>query len=205
MGLMYTSSSIMNPGNTYRSDLIKMLISNLGSSDGLVRQKARYGLIHKGQDAVQALIEALKNPETQIRWEAAKALVEIHSPLAAPALVEAMRKDEEYSVRWLASEALIALELDAIEPLLIGLKEHFGSIWMRDGAHHVLRGLYEQNLLSAPQIQVMEALEGSEPEVKVPWAVYIALEKLKGKCVGRPSKRNDESFPEVDPFSRICL
>lgn len=205
MGLMYTSSSITNPVNIQRSDNIKMLIGNLGSSDGLVRQKARFALIHKGQAAVQPLIEALRNPEPHIRWEAAKALVEIHSPLAAPALVDTMRKDEDYSVRWLASEALIALQSDAIEPILIGLKEHFASIWMREGAHHALRGLYEQNLLSDPQIQVMEALEGPESQAKVPWAVYVALEKLKGKCVGRPSRMKDESYPEVDPFSRICL
>ncbi len=154
----------------------------LGSRDSRKRQAARQSLVHLGNAAVPHLINALHSPNAMMRWEAAKTLEEIRSPQAAPALVEELR-DRDPGIRWLAGEALIALHEDAIRPLLQGLKDHIGSIWMRESALHVLHGLQKRNLLSQPLIQVMNALSGPEPEVVVPWVTYAAANYLSQRLM----------------------
>ena len=52
---------------------IKSLLANLRSRDGIVRQKAREALTSIGKQAVRHLIPLLKDPEDDVRWEAAKA------------------------------------------------------------------------------------------------------------------------------------
>ncbi len=165
MGYVYSSHS--EP----KVEDINKLIFDLGSYNGLTREKARQALIQIGNPAVNSLVEALKSRDERTRWEAAKALVKIHSPIAAPALVEALR-DDEADVRWLGAMALVAMEREALEPLLDGLKEHVDSVLMREGAFRVLRIL-------EPLLEVIEALEGPEPEARVPWAVDAALKKLR--------------------------
>jgi HEAT repeat protein len=66
------------------STQIKSSIANLRSGDGGVRQEARETLTSIGKQAVGQLIPLLKDPEDDVRWEAAKALSEINDPLAAP-------------------------------------------------------------------------------------------------------------------------
>ena len=160
-----------------RAETIDLNISNLGQRDSLKRKKARQALINIGKSAAPALVRALHSPNGMTRWEAAKALEQIHAPGAAPALVEALR-DRDPGVRWLAAEGLISLKNDAVGPLLQGLKDHSDSIWMRESALHVLHGLQKRNLLSLPLTQVLAALSGPEPVVEVPWAAYAASQTL---------------------------
>lgn len=82
------------------------------------------------------LIRALSSSTRNVRWEAAKVLVDIKNPNAAEALVETLGRDH-FEIRWLASKALINLGKDAIEPLLRGLLHNPDSGFLRDGAHHV--------------------------------------------------------------------
>lgn len=99
---------------------IRLLIAQLGTKDGEVRQRARQSLVAIGKPAVPLLIEALSNHDAQVRWEAVKTIGEIRAPIAAAALVETL-EDEEFDVRWLAAEALIALGREAVVPLLKAL------------------------------------------------------------------------------------
>ncbi len=164
------------------------LIAALASRDVATCQNARHTLVGIGEKAVSALIEALHSREDQIRWEAAKALVDIASPRAATALVATLR-DEEGGIRWLAAEALIALGPDALEPLLQGLVDNPGSSYMCEGAHHVLHEL-AGGPLAEPVSPVLAALEGPAPEDRAPVAAYASLEALrKGRRPesGRPS------------------
>ena len=153
------------------------LIASLASHDQATRQHARHTLIGIGEGAVSPLIKALQDREDQVRWEAAKALVDIASPKAAETLVAALR-DEESGIRWLAAEALIALGPDGFEPLLQGLVGHSGSLFVREGAHHVLHELAGGPLaeLASP---VLAALEGPTPEDRAPVAAYASLETLR--------------------------
>jgi HEAT repeat protein len=134
-------------------------------------------LVSIGEGAVSSLIKALQDREDQVRWEAAKALVDIASPKAASALVATLR-DEEGDVRWLAAEALIALGADAIEPLLQGLVEYPGSPFIRAGAHHVFHELVP-GPLEELVLPVLVALDGPAPEDRAPVAAYESLEALR--------------------------
>jgi HEAT repeat protein len=157
-------------------DTINGLIATLGDRDGLARQRARHSLVAAGHPAVPALVEALTDPNTHRRWEAAKALGAIRDPAAAPALVRAM-EDEDFGVRWLAAEGVIGLQSAGLAPLLQALAEHPERVWIREGAHHVCRMMVDHDLhdLVAP---VLAALDGVEPVLEAPRAAQAALEAL---------------------------
>jgi hypothetical protein len=154
---------------------IEGYIAKLGSPYGPERARARFELIKCGRIVTPLLIEALKDGNHHVRWEAAKAFGELKDPTAADALVHTLM-DERPEIRWLAAEALIALEEDAIEPLLRALIDHFDSIWLRHGAHHVLHALERSFDLDEKTYEVLEAMRSIEPEVTVPWAAEAALE-----------------------------
>jgi HEAT repeat protein len=151
---------------------VSALIVGLSSPSAVVRGKAREALVARGQPSVTTLIEALSDTTNQVRWEAAKALVCLRAPEAAPPLIIALG-DERYGVRWLAGEAPISFGREALEPLLTALTQLFNVFWRAEGAHHVLRHLArdESNKFLVP---VIEALEALEPELAVPMAAEAA-------------------------------
>jgi len=153
------------------------LVADLGSRDGLVRVRARKCLVAIGGRAVGSLIEVLTNPKEVVRWEAAKALGQIHDPAAAQALVGAL-EDEMFDVRWLAAEGLGAIGCKALVPLLQALSRHPDSVWLRGGAHHVLSKLAAKCIEDVWR-PVLAALENVEPLVEVPFAAKAALDRLK--------------------------
>jgi HEAT repeat protein len=175
---MYARKCGINGGADRQTALrLGSLIAALASRDPTTRQHARHTLVRCGEKAVNSLIKALRAPEKQVRWEAAKALVDIASPKAAPVLVATLR-DEEGGIRWLAAEALIALGPYGLEPLLQGLVDHPGSPFMRAGAHHILHELVP-GPLSELVLPVLAALEGPAPECRAPVAAHAALETLR--------------------------
>jgi HEAT repeat protein len=155
---------------------VSWLIADLASQSPLVRANARQSLVTMRGPAVAPLIEALADPKLQVRWEAAKALSQIADPAAAPALVQALR-DRGFGVRWLAAEGLIALGSKGLVPLLRALIDHSDSVWLRQGAHHVLHDLAKGNLKDLLQ-PVVAALEDVEPSLEVPVAAETALHAL---------------------------
>jgi HEAT repeat protein len=156
---------------------IESWIIDLGSDDGLIRQKAREHLVQMGNRVTEQLVELLKSHKSILRWEAAKALEEIADPAASVPLVCAL-EDEEYDVRWLAAEGLIAIGKKALTPLLEALIEDPESVALREGAHHVLRDVRKASLKSvvAPLIK---ALENPDAEEKAPAAAYDVLRALR--------------------------
>jgi HEAT repeat protein len=157
---------------------VRSAIADLHDKDGLVRRRARRSLVELGDRAVSALVGQLRSPNDNVRWEAAKALGELHAPEAAPALVERLQ-DDNFSIRWLAAEALVGLGESAVAPILRALMRHPDSVWLRQGAHHVLRSFshYRQGSVVQP---VVKALEEMEPILGVPIAAGKALTELAG-------------------------
>jgi HEAT repeat protein len=153
------------------------LLADLENFNGLTRQRARLALEDIGTLCVPDLIRKLSCTNSHARWEAAKALAAIPDSRAAEALVNTL-EDEDISVRWAAADALIALDRVALEPLLRALTKDFSSIWLREGAHHVLHQLKKRNFLTPTESKVFEALEHLAPEMEVPWAAERALEEL---------------------------
>jgi HEAT repeat protein len=154
------------------------LIRKLGDVDGFIRMHAREILICIGEPAVPALIDTLADDNSQMRWQAIKVLESIQDIRAAPALVERL-KDENAGVRWAASDALIALRRGTIPALLEALVCDFDSLWLRQGAHHILHVLKDAGKLNQTEEKVFEALEDVEPAVAVPWAAEKALESQR--------------------------
>ena len=156
---------------------IKPLIRLLRSRDPIQRAQARRSLVEMGKAATPDLTRLLTDRDEHVRWEAAKALVQIADPAAIPALIEALN-DESADVRWLAAKAMIALRRDALQPLLTALIERSKSIHFCRSAHHVLCSLARRrhdSILSS----VIESLESGETGVTVPPAAEAVLAKLR--------------------------
>jgi HEAT repeat protein len=152
------------------------LLAQIASHSGAERKRARERLVALGKPAVAPLIEALADDRDIVRWEAAKAFTELHDPRAASALVRGL-EDSDGDVRWLAAEALVGLGRAGLRPLLNALIEHSGSVELRDGAHHVLHSLRRGELADLAK-PVLKSLEGSEPELAVPFSAETALRAL---------------------------
>jgi hypothetical protein len=165
-------------GTDIRQSQLRQLVFELANSDGVLRRHARRALERVGKDAAPYLINALESPDANVRWEAAKALGRVIEPTAAPALVTALM-DESFEIQWLAAEALIALGRTALKPLLEGLIEHYGSVYMRQGAHHVLHDLERRDLLEPPTRRVLDALRCLEPPEPYPDSARRALRELR--------------------------
>lgn len=156
---------------------IEALIADLSAHEGSRREIARERLIAMGRPAVPALIVLLGDPHQRLRWETAKALSEMRDPAATPALVDAM-EDSASSVRWLAAKGLIALGRRALAPLLEGLLRRSDSVWLREGAQHVLHVLVRDGVADEA-LPVLDALKKGEPAIDVPVAAYHALVALR--------------------------
>lgn len=160
---------------------IDALIAALDDRDGMVRQRARHALVRQGETAVEPLIKAFSHRGGYMHWEAAKALSMIGSPKSTGALLQAL-EDDEFSIRWLAAEGLIAIAAGAVEPLLQALVNRPDSVWLREGAHHVLHDLIHRELVDASTrariAPVLTALNDIEPTVTVPVAAHKALQTL---------------------------
>lgn len=163
----------------YSDRQIQETARSLGLEDAEKRTQARKALEAAGKRAVLTLIEALKNGNHFARLEAAKALAHIKETSSAGALVEAL-EDENHDVRWAASEALIALDQDGLEPLVSALRDCFDSVYLREGARHVLKALKHESCLEGPLLDVVKALEGISPASTVPWAAQKAYDELYG-------------------------
>jgi HEAT repeat protein len=124
------------------------------------------------------------------------ALSQIADPRAAPALVRAL-EDKEFSVRWLAAQGLLAMGRNGLEPLLRELVRQSHSVWLRMGAHYVVRQLSARDLKEVLQ-PLLAALDGLEPALEVPMAARAALEALKER--DRQQWRQRRQRVSVHPF-----
>ncbi len=159
------------------SEYIEKLISQLQSDEGTERQRARKALVRIGKPAVPLLVDLLTHENDLLRWEACKALGSISDPGTAASLVHAL-SDSSMEIRWLAGEALISLGEDAVNELLRALEINFNSVFLREGAHHVLHALERQKLLDKKTLNVLDSLRYLQPSISVGVAAKEALESL---------------------------
>lgn len=156
---------------------ISDLIVQFENKDPAIRMHAREVLVQLDEKAVPKLVEALRDKNDYVRWEAAKTLKEINSPKAAEALVELLH-DEIQAISWAAAEALIMLGVPAVRPLLLGLERHAHSIWFRHSAYHVLHALSRDGKLPQAAENVLHTLRQVEPGITVPFAAKKAIDEL---------------------------
>ena len=116
---------------------VEGLIGQLGSKDGVTRERARRALVEMGPRPVELLLQALKQRKSRVRFEAAMCLRDIADRRAIEGLVEALG-DRVFEVRWVAAEALVALGRSSVPAVLRSLMERSYSAWLCEGCHHVL-------------------------------------------------------------------
>ena len=158
-------------------DDIDYLLANLASKESIIRINARASLVSIGHQSIEPLLTALSSKNQWVRWEAAKALSQIHDPSSVNGLVRALR-DKMFDVRWLAAEGLIAIGRKSILPVLKALLDHSDSVWMREGAHHVIHDFCRGDMRHILQ-PVLEALEDLETSVKVPFIAQKTLDAIE--------------------------
>jgi HEAT repeat protein len=169
---------INEQNNSVSANLISKLVTELDEKDGLKRRAIRQKLEQIGSPAVPYLIQALNHPKDYVRWEATKSLIKIRDKRAAPALTKVLM-DERFEIQWLAAEALIALGKNAVIPLLEELTRNYGSVFLRQGAHHVLHDLKQKNLLDVRTLRVIDELSNIEPIEPFPILAKYALDTLR--------------------------
>jgi HEAT repeat protein len=159
------------------------LVNLLEKDDEKVRTKARKSLVIIGNQAVPPLSLILENSKIyKARWEAAKALGEIHDIKSIPVLVKAL-EDPESDVAWLAAKALKKFKKAAWPELLLALKKRGAeSVLLRNGTHHILRNQKMEgfnDLLDS----LRDALEKNSPPETILLAAYNILERMKKPAI----------------------
>ncbi len=138
----------MSTNDKKTESTIKLLIDKLRSQDGSIRKQARHELVEIGSAAVGELAQNIETKKHNFRWEIVKTLEQIADPQSAPYMIKLL-EDEEFAIRWLAAEGLIRMERDAIKPLLEALIQKSDSVFLREGAHHILYALKDAYISEA--------------------------------------------------------
>ena len=173
-------------------------ISDLRSSDPVIRESARNALVNAGPRAVVPLLKALKDPSDQVCWETAKALGGIADPSAANALVELL-DHPNHDVRWLAAEALVHLGREGLKQVLMALLTKSGSVCVQKGAHHVLSQFAARK--SGDFLKpLLEKFNAFVPAVAIPLAALKTLHELQDQETAI-TKRQQPNRAAGDHFS----
>jgi HEAT repeat protein len=160
----------------YSKEMMHEYITALGSKNGMERQKARLALVAIGEPAIDILAELSIHPQLIIRWEAVKALSQIKDSVTAPLLINAL-EDEYEAIRWLAAEGLIALGKPGLISLLQALTSYRLTIFVREGAHHVINQLAKRYTLPG-LTELLDILENSSNYLNIPIYSKLVLAAL---------------------------
>jgi len=147
------------------SKTVEDLIKDLADQNGIIRQKARYELVKMGNPVLDYLLELQNAEKHLVRWEAVKAISEIGSRNSIPILINAL-EDEEFDVRWLAAEGLIEIGRPSVYPLLKSFIANKDSVHLKEGVHHVLKGLEIRGFYEDKH-GIIEALESFTTPIKL--------------------------------------
>ena len=145
--------------------------------------KSRKELIKAGREILQVMYKMLKSDDKIIRKEAMKVVERIADTASIPVAIE-MLEDRESEIRWIAAEALIRFGRETIDPLLRALIRHGISFYLRQGAHHVLSSLINDD---DPK-ELKELVHLLKPGLEIPDIIPVyAKHALKEKDSGNPS------------------
>jgi len=155
-------------------------ISQLGNSDPNIRMEIRKKILNLGKPVVPYLIANLYNRNKLISCEAAQILSVMDGPKTPKTLVMAL-DDPDLKTRWDATQDLIEYDRAAVIALLRALSRSYTSVWLRQGAQHVLNNLKKRGSLTVEEEKVITAFKDLEPSLTVPCAADKALTVLEEK------------------------
>jgi hypothetical protein len=121
-------------------------------------------------------------------------LVKIADPRFA-SLIKVLQ-DEVFDIRWLVAEALIAIGSDSIKPLLSSLANEPKELFLREGAHHVIKYIISQNPKEREMNEILKSVE-SALDGAVPSITPLAKDELSG-----PRGAGYKRMIEISPAGR---
>ena len=152
------------------------LIHLLHSHDLRQRLNARLEIVKKKSKALDFLEILLKSEYEQLRWEAVKCIVEIHSKKSIPLLLKVMNKDSESDVREVAARGLSKFGTLGVEPLLHRLIRGKGIVFLYETATYTLRK--QEDLLQSEHLRKLITVL-LNPEMQKEIVPFLANEVLK--------------------------
>ena len=132
--------SIQSLSAIYDSRSAELLVGVVIREHEKFHQEARHSLAELGELAEKAWEKALENPDSHIRWHAARGLAEIGNTSALPILAQGLC-DENKTVRWVSSELLGRVGARAIPDILEVIRNMPFSDECRQSAFHALRSI----------------------------------------------------------------
>jgi HEAT repeat protein len=102
----------------------KQMLNGLISPDERRRKAARRRVQEMGPAMVPALIEAMRSPNENLRWEAVDSLGAIADPSAARAVLRRVLEDRDVHVRWRAIWAVTCVDDGRVVPALVKALRH---------------------------------------------------------------------------------
>lgn len=158
-------------------------ISQLGNPDPGIRMEIRKKILNLGKPVIPYLIANLYNRNDLISCEAAQILSMIDGPKTPKTLVMAL-DDPDLKTRWDATQDLIEYDRAAVIALMRALSRSYASVWLRQGAQHVLKNLKKRGSLTPEEERVVSAFAEMEPSLTVQSAAAKALTALEEKsCI----------------------
>lgn len=149
-------------------------VIKLADDNGIIRKQAREQLVKYGGNVVPYIHLVTDTDDIQLRWEASKILEQIGDERSIPVLIDLL-VDEESDIRWIAAQGLINIGKASVIPLLRQVKHHGDSIYIREGAHHVLWGILDETEREK-FLGLLDALDNeSETSERIPVEANKAL------------------------------
>lgn len=158
---------------------IQELVETLCGEEGLKRKEARNSLVKIGKPVLPSVKELLDSPKHIYRWEAMKVIAGIGSPESIPIFLEGL-DDDSGDIRWIASEGLINTGKYAVKPLLELVLDKHDSVFVLNGAHHVIHVLNTKKMLPKdfPTKKLLDLLKVSSNPSSLKVLVHHTLEML---------------------------
>jgi hypothetical protein len=124
--------------------LVKLIKASLDTKNVSKKLTARRSIVRMGKTVLPQLNKLLKSEDIKIRHEAAKIIELIANRTSIPVLINLL-EDIDFDIRWIAAEGLIKIGRRSIRPLLKSVRDGKNSIFLNEGAHHVLVSLLNEN------------------------------------------------------------
>ena len=164
--------------SAHQIENIAKLIADLASRSGPRRMQARQKLVSLGRSTIPSLSGLLDNRRHQVRWEAAKCMSQINDTDCISGLLKAL-EDERFEIRWVAAEGMSAIGMPAVKRLLELIKGKPDSLWLREGAHHVIRSVIGDEPLPELKSVLLELEKLESVAASLPSAAKLALASLR--------------------------
>lgn len=163
-----------------KESTVKKLLEILCNDEGQKRKEARRELVALGEETLAYTDNYLNNTKHICRWEVLRVIKEIADLKSIPVFLAAL-DDDKSDIRWIAAEGLIRMGKYSTKPLLNLVEEKYDSVFVLNGAHHIIFELYERKLLPEkfPAKKLLSLLKKSSKSASLKILIHNTLNDLE--------------------------